>query len=71
MIWASDGAHEQYDLGSDPWELHSLYDPTASAPLLGELEAAFGSDGGEAAAAAPSSTEDDEVRAALESLGYL
>jgi hypothetical protein len=71
LIWASDGAHEQYALASDPWELLSLYDPAASAPLMGELEAAFGAAGGEAPAAAPSSTEDDEVRAALESLGYL
>jgi len=71
LIWASDGAHEQYDLHSDPGELRSLYDPAAGTPLMGELEAAFRESGGEAAAAAPSSTEDDEVRAALESLGYL
>ncbi len=71
VIWASNGAHEHYDLSSDPWELRSLYDSAASARLIGELEAAFGAAGDETPSAAPSSTEDDEVRAALESLGYL
>lgn len=72
LIWSSDGSHEEYDLRSDPGEQRSLYDASASAALLAELDAAFGG----AAAPAPATpvaatSEDDEVRAALESLGYL
>ena len=71
LIWASDGRHEEYDLRADPFEQRSLYDAASSAALVTELEAAFGRSGAAPAGEVAATSEDEDVRAALESLGYL
>jgi arylsulfatase A-like enzyme len=71
LIWASNGAHEEYDLRADPSEQRSLYDAASSAGLVSALEAAFDKGGATPAGEVAATGEDEDVRAALESLGYL
>lgn len=68
LIWASDGAHEAYDLNTDPDELRNLWPSPEFADALKRLadgpQAAI-SDHGEPA------TDDVHAEAALRALGYL
>jgi arylsulfatase A-like enzyme len=75
FVWASDGAHELYDLGADPEERHDLAGDAAHRPRLEllrgltlSLVARYGRE------ASPTSEEvelDEETRETLRSLGYL
>lgn len=68
LIWASDGAHEAYDLTTDPAEARNLWPDTGLSEQLDRLA------GGDLAAAmgAPVPAADDrDTEAALRALGYL
>ena len=68
LIWASDGAHEAYDLTTDPAETRNLW---PSPDLADQMDRLAGSDPA-AAKGTPALTGDDRnTEAALRALGYL
>ncbi len=68
LIWASDGAHEAYDLTTDPAEARNLWpDPGLSE----QLDRLAGGDPAAAAGVPVPAGDDRDTEAALRALGYL